>query len=65
MNKDNKARFVELQARLKIANDALAKIQAGCRDPEKVASDAIYEQMVLEPKRPLQGLVGHERRKAI
>ena len=57
--KQKQQRIIDLQARLKIANDALARIQAGCRDPEFVASNAIYEQMALEPKRQLQGLVGH------
>jgi hypothetical protein len=59
MSKVTKTRIVELQQRLKIANDALAKIQAGCRDPEGVASSALYDMMTLEPKQPLQGLVGH------
>lgn len=61
MAKEQK-RIIELQARLKIANDALGKITQGCRDPEGVAADALYDQMVYEPKAPLQGIVGHERR---
>lgn len=61
MAKDKK-RIIELQARLEIANDALGKIVQGCRDPEGVACDALYDQMIFEPKQPLQGLVGHERR---
>ena len=57
---EKQRRIVELQARLKIANDALARIQYGCRDPQAVATDAIYEQMTLEPKQQLQGIVGHK-----
>lgn len=54
-------RVIELQRRIKIANDALGKIAHGCRDPEGVANDALYSQIPLEPKVQLQGIVGHER----
>lgn len=55
-------RIISLQARLKIANDALTKIAHGGRDPEGTASQALYDQMSHEPKRQLQDLVqGHFR----
>lgn len=57
-------RIIDLQHRLKIANDALGRIQAGCRNPENIATDALYDQMAYEPKAPLQGIVGHAPRAA-
>jgi len=59
---DQQKRIIDLQRRIKIANAALGKIAYGCRDPELVASDALYDQLKSEPKAPLQGIVGHERR---
>jgi len=56
-------RIVELQRQLKIARDALTRIQSGCRSAEVVADCALYDMMPLEPKQQLQGLVGHERRR--
>jgi hypothetical protein len=53
-------RIIALQRRLHIANTALSKIANGCRDHEGVAAAAMYDQMNYEPKRPLQGLVGHK-----
>ena len=58
------SRIIELQRQLKLARDALTRIQAGCRDAEGVACTALYRMMPLEPKQPLQGLVGHDRAKA-
>ena len=55
-------RVIELQRQIKICRDALARIQGGCRSPEQVAAEALYEMMPSDPKYPLQGLVGHERR---
>jgi hypothetical protein len=55
-------RFIELQRQVKIAKDALDRIAGGCRDPERVATDARYEMYPLDSKAPLQGLVGHGAR---
>ena len=63
MADQTQARIISLQARIKIANDALGKIARGCRDPEEVANQAMYDQMNYEPKAPLQGLVGHAPRR--
>lgn len=60
--KEQQKRIIDLQHRLKIANDALGRIQSGCRNPENVASDALYDQMAFEPKAPLQGVVGHAQK---
>ena len=59
----DKARIIELQRQNKLFRDALTRITSGCRDPEGVADEAIYNSMPLDRKYPLQGVVGHERRK--
>lgn len=60
---NQKTRIIELQRQLKIARGALNLISAGGRDPERIANDAIYEMMPMDRRQPLQGLVGHERRR--
>lgn len=55
-------RIIDLQRQLKVAKEALNAVARGCRDPEMVASSALYAMMPLENKTPLQVLVGHERR---
>lgn len=57
----SKDRIIELQRQLKIARTALAMIGRGCRDPEGIANQAMDTMWPLDPKQPLQGLVGHER----
>jgi len=57
-------RIIELQRQLSIARKALTNISGGCRDPEGKAHAALDEMRPLDPKAPLQGLVGHERRPA-
>ena len=60
-NKDQQ-RIVALQKQVKIARTALAMIGRGCRDPEGIANQALDAMWPLDPKQPLQGLVGHEKR---
>lgn len=55
----HKARVIELQRQLKIARDALERVKSGARDPEGTAALALDKMWPLEPKQPLQGLVGH------
>lgn len=56
-------RIVELQRQVKVAKSALAKIACGINNPDQVADDAIYEMRPMDPKVPLQGIVGHERQR--
>lgn len=58
----DKTRIIELQRQVRIARNALDRIKHGTNSPEGIATDALYEMMALDPKQPLQGLVGHERR---
>lgn len=65
MKNPQQARIVELQRQLKIARVALERIGHGhCRPhgPEGIALEALDNLRPLEPKQPLQHLVGHERR---
>lgn len=56
-----KQRIIDLQKSLKIARTALEHIKYGPHRPsvEQIAGDALDEMFKLEPKQPLQGLVGH------
>jgi hypothetical protein len=71
MSASDARRIADLQKQVKIARDALDRIkhrQCGCRGllaltPERVAEEALDEMWRLDQKQPLQGLVGHERRK--
>jgi hypothetical protein len=54
-------RIIHLQKSLRIARKALERIHHGSRDPERIASDALDALFQLEPKQPLQGVVGHDR----
>jgi hypothetical protein len=59
----DKKRVVELQKSLKIARDALERIaHAHTSSASDTASMALDLMWKLEPKQPLQYLVGHERR---
>lgn len=63
--RDNQ-RIVILQRALKLAKDALQKIEHGARDPEGIASDASYEIMRVETQArptPLEPPLGRERRR--
>lgn len=57
-----KQRVIELQKSLKIARDALERISCGTTRAEAVACEALDKIWRLEPKQPLQGLVGHAPR---
>lgn len=65
MSKDQ-ARIVELQRQVKIARAALTRIANGHHygTPERHADAALTEMWPLDQKQQLQGIVGHERRKA-
>lgn len=58
----SKQRIVDLQKSLSIARSALERIQCGHRDPEGLATQALDGMWKLEPKQPLQGVVGHAPR---
>ena len=58
----SKDRIVELQKALRIARVALEKIQYGSRNPARVAEEALDQMWKLDPKQPLQGIVGHATR---
>lgn len=58
-----KDRIIELQKSLRIARSALESIAHGhSHHPERTAESALNEMWKLEPKQPLQGVVGHERK---
>ncbi|WP_448952150.1 hypothetical protein [Labrys neptuniae] len=59
----SKDRIMELQRQLKIARSALERIKYGVVDPQSVAEEALDKLFPLDPKQPLQGLCGHERRR--
>lgn len=63
----DKDRIIALQRQLKIARDALTRICSGeeqySNRSTRVAETALDEMWRLDPKQPLQGLVGHERRR--
>lgn len=59
----SKERIVNLQRQLKIARDALIRVKSVdehySNRSVRVAEDALEEIWRLDPKQPLQGLVGH------
>jgi hypothetical protein len=55
-------RIISLQRQVKIARVALARIKSGTHSPEHVADEALDEMWRLDPKQPLQGVVGHAPR---
>ena len=59
----SKQRIIELQKALKVARTALERIQCGHRNAEGLATAALDEMFRLEPKQPLQGVVGHGARR--
>lgn len=60
----SKERIINLQKQVRIARTALERIKYGTRHEEAVAETALDEMFKLDPKQPLQGLVGHEKRRA-
>jgi hypothetical protein len=58
---ESKRRIVELQRSLRIAREALERIKAGTTRAEHVAEEALDQMWKLEPKQPLQVIVGHAR----
>jgi hypothetical protein len=58
----SKQRIIELQKSLKIAREALERIHYGTTRAETIATEALNEIWRLEPKQPLQGVVGHTPR---
>jgi hypothetical protein len=58
----SKQRIIELQKSLKIAKEALERIRYGTTRAESVASEALDKMWKLDPKQPLQGIVGHAPR---
>ena len=63
MSVRDKERIIELNKAIKIAKTALEKIKHGSSNVEDIAEDALCEMFPLEAKQPLQGLVGHDKRK--
>jgi hypothetical protein len=59
----SKQRIVDLQKSLRIARTALERIQHGHSNPENLAAETLDEMWRLEPKQPLQYIVGHAPRK--
>lgn len=59
----SKDRIIDLQRQLKIARAALDRIKYGVLNPQSVAEEALDKLFQLDPKQPLQGLCGHERRR--
>jgi len=57
-----RSRIIELQRQLSIARKYLTALAEGYRDPVGMASEALEMMRPMDPKAPLQGLVGHERR---
>jgi hypothetical protein len=61
----SKERIVELQKSLRVARTTLEKIAYGhARNPEADAELALDAMRKLEPKQPLQGIVGHAPRQS-
>lgn len=58
----SKQRIIELQKSLRVAREALERISNGTTRSESVASEALDKMWKLEPKQPLQGVVGHAAR---
>lgn len=59
----SKDRIIELQKSLRVAKTTLEKIAYGhARNPEADAENALDAMRRLEPKAPLQGIVGHAPR---
>lgn len=61
----SKKRIIELQKSLRIAKEALERISYGTTRAESVASDALDRMWKLDPKQPLQSIVGHAPRSRI
>lgn len=58
-------RIIDLQAQIKIAREALERIRdQHTSHPHNLAANALDSMFALERKQPLQGLVGHERKRA-
>lgn len=57
----SKGRIIELQKQVKIARKALELIACGSAMGAMRAREALDEMWKLEPKQPLQHLVGNER----
>jgi hypothetical protein len=57
----SKQRIIELQKSLRIAKEALERISCGTTRAETVASEALDKMWKLDPKQPLQVIVGHAR----
>jgi hypothetical protein len=56
----DKSRIIELQKSLRIAKETLERIAYGhSHNPQDAASSALDKMWRLEPKQPLQGVVGH------
>lgn len=57
-------RIIDLQRQLRVAREALARIKLLSHDGRiiGIADQALEQMWPLEPKQPLQHLVGHERR---
>ncbi len=61
MSASDKKRIVELQRQVKVARDILSMIAYGhSRNPQSDAEDALFKMWPLDPKQPLQGVVGHK-----
>lgn len=59
----SKDRIIDLQKALRVARTTLEKIAYGhARNPETDALNALEAMWKLEPKQPLQGIVGHAQR---
>lgn len=58
----DKQRIIDLQKQVRLARTALEKITHGCRDPEGVAEEALYQMMPLDRVQSSAGLLGWERR---
>ena len=62
VKKHEQVRIIQLQKSLRIARMALERIKYGHHNAGHIAADALDEMFKLEPKQPLQGLVGHDRK---
>jgi hypothetical protein len=59
----DKTRVIEMQKSLRISKEALERIAYGhAGNPQDAASSALDKMWRLEPKQPLQGIVGHAPR---
>ncbi len=62
MSEKQQERIIELQRQVKVAREALERIKYAPNNAELLADLALENMRPLDPKQPLQGLVGHERR---